>query len=75
VENKICHDCWYFVSDHNDNKIFDDSESEKQFPHCSFSSHLPIVKPDDKCENWESKKKLINVIKSLCGHTCILLKD
>lgn len=68
VENKTCHDCWYFVSSHNDNKIFDGAESKKQFPYCEFYSDLPSVKPDDTCGNWESKKmKLINVIKTLYG--------
>ena len=64
--NKTCHDCWYYVPGPTSNKILDESESEKMFPHCEFYNHFPPVKSDDKCENWESKMlKLIRVVKVL----------
>ena len=68
VERKICYDCWYYVSGPTPNKIFDDPEYRKKFSHCEFNNDFPSVKPDDMCENWESKRlKLISVIKSLYG--------
>jgi len=68
VKIKICYDCWYYVPDPTTNKIRDDSKSVKKFPHCEFYKDFHSVKPDDTCENWESKKlKLISVIRTLYG--------
>jgi len=68
VESKICYDCYYYVPNPTINKILDDPESVKKIPHCEFYNDFPSVKPDDSCENWESKKlKLISVIRTLYG--------
>jgi hypothetical protein len=68
VERKICYNCWYYVHDPTTNKILDDPESVKKFPHCEFNNDFKSVRSDDTCENWESKKlKLISVIKTLYG--------
>lgn len=68
MESKICNDCWYYVPDPTTNKILDDSESLKKFPHCEFYNDFKPVKSDDACEHWESKKlKLIGVIRTLYG--------
>jgi hypothetical protein len=69
LENKICHNCWYYTPDPvATNKIFDDPESVKKIPLCEFYNDFTSVKSDDTCENWESQKlKLISVIKTLYG--------
>ena len=69
MENKICHNCWYYTPDTAVAiKNFGDSESAKKIPHCEFYNDFPSVKSDETCENWESKKlKLISVIKTLYG--------
>ncbi len=66
VDSKICYNCWHYAPEPLANKILDNSESVKKFPHCELYNDFPSVKPDDTCENWESKKlKLISVIKAL----------
>ena len=69
MEDKICHNCWYYTSNTAAAiKNFDDSESVKKIPHCEFYNDFPSVKSDETCEKWESKKlKLISVIKALYG--------
>jgi hypothetical protein len=68
LESKICQDCWYYISDPTISKILDESKSVRKFPYCHFYNDNPSVKPDDSCENWESKKlKMIGAIKSLFG--------
>lgn len=68
MESKICYDCWYYVPVPITNKILDDPESLKKFPHCEFNDDFSSVKPDDTCEKWESKKlRLISVVKTLYG--------
>jgi hypothetical protein len=68
MENKICLDCWYYIPDPETSKILDESEPVTNFPYCQFYNDNPSAKPDDSCENWESKKfKMINTFKSLLG--------
>ncbi|HSQ86422.1 MAG TPA: hypothetical protein VLM43_17050 [Desulfobacterales bacterium] len=68
METKICHDCWYYIPDPATSKILDESEVVTNFPYCHFYNDNPSAKPDDSCENWESKKfKMINAFKSLFG--------
>ena len=68
METKICHDCWYYIPDPAMSNILDNSESVKIIPYCHFYAGYPSVKPEDSCENWESKKlKMINTFKSLLG--------
>jgi hypothetical protein len=68
VESKICHYCWYYITDPTTSEIIDESEPVKIFPYCHFYNDNPSVKPDHSCENWASKKlRLISAIKGLYG--------
>jgi hypothetical protein len=66
VEIKICKNCWYYKPDPSPNEILAHPEAANKFPRCDFYNDLNSVKPDDTCENWESKMlKLIRVVKVL----------
>jgi hypothetical protein len=68
VENKICHNCWYYAPAPINNKFLENHASPKCLPYCEFHTKFPITTPDNTCENWKSKKlKLISVIKILYG--------
>jgi len=68
VENKICHNCWYYASARINNKFLEDHVSLEYSPYCEFHTENPAIKPYNTCENWESKKmKLISVVKNLYG--------
>ena len=66
IEIKICKTCWYYKPDPSPNEILAHPESVNKFPCCDFYHDFCSVKPDDKCENWESKmSKLMRVVKVL----------
>jgi hypothetical protein len=66
VENKICHNCWNYTPAPVTNRLHEDAVSLECFPYCKFYDDLRSVKPDDTCENWESKMlKLIPAVKVL----------
>ena len=68
MESKICYSCWYYIPDAANNNILDGSEPAKIIPYCQFYNDHHSVKPDDSCENWESKKlRVISAIKGLYG--------
>jgi len=68
MENKICNNCWYYTPVPITKEDLDDSESRENFPYCELNEGFPVVKRDDTCNNWKSKKEaLISVIKPLFG--------
>lgn len=68
VENKICHNCWYYAPAPTTNKFLEDHVSLECSPYCDLYNDFRSVKPDDTCENWESKMlKLIGIVKTLYG--------
>jgi hypothetical protein len=68
VENKICHNCWNYSPAPVTEKFFEDHESLGCSPYCDFYKDIRSVKPDDTCDNWESKMlKLLGAVKTLYG--------
>jgi len=68
MENKICKNCWYCTPAPSSKEDLDDSVSPEDFSYCEIYEGLPVVKPDDTCKKWKSKKlELISVTKPLFG--------
>jgi hypothetical protein len=68
VDNKICHNCWNYAPAPDTKRFLEDHVSFECSPYCDFYKDFRSVKPDDTCENWESKMlKLISVVKTLYG--------
>jgi len=68
MENKICKNCWYYTLAPIAKEDPDDSVSLEDLPYCELYERVPVVKPDDICKNWKSKKlELISVTKPLFG--------
>jgi hypothetical protein len=66
VEYRICHNCWNYSTAHVTNRLLEDHVSLDCSPYCNFYKDFRSVKPDDTCDNWESKMlKLIRVVKTL----------
>ena len=66
VGNKICQNCWYYAPAPILNELLEDHVSLECSPYCDFNGDFRSVKPDDTCENWESKiLKLIPAVKVL----------
>lgn len=66
MEKKICHNCWYYTPASVTNRFFEDHVLLECSPYCDFYKDFRNVKPDDTCDNWESKiLKLIHVVKIL----------
>lgn len=66
MENKICQNCWNYIPAPVNNRLLEDPVSLGCSPCCDFNKDLQSVKPDDTCENWESKMlKLMPVVKFL----------
>jgi len=66
VENKICQNCWYYLPATIPKEFLEDHVSLECSSYCDFNKDFRSVKPDETCENWESKiLKLIPVVKIL----------
>jgi len=66
VENKICHNCWNYTPARTTDRLHEDNVPLECSSYCNFYNDFRSVKPDDTCENWESKiLKLISVVKTL----------
>lgn len=66
MEKMICHNCWNYITVSTTNRFLEDHVSLECSPYCDIYKDFRSVKPDDTCENWESKMlKLIPVVKIL----------
>ena len=66
MENKVCHNCWNYTPARITNRFHEDHVSLKCSSYCDFHKDSRSVRPEDTCENWESKMlKLICVVKTL----------
>jgi hypothetical protein len=68
MENKICKNCWYYTPVPITKEDLDDSVSPEDLHYCEIYDEFSVVKPDDTCKNWKSKKfELISVTKTIFG--------
>ena len=68
MEDKICKNCWYYTPAPITKEDLDGPVSLEDFHYCEIYDEFPVVKPEDTCKNWKSKRlDLISATKTLFG--------